>query len=121
MTIIWSEFSLPPINLWNVWNMQIPYEATILWDTHTEKRKGILGLSDAMSDMQWEKEHQQLAPHSEHYQKAKPEPIEVIEGWNLDFTLGNVIKYIGRYKFKGQSKQDLEKALWYLERAVKRL
>lgn len=74
-----------------------------------------------MSDLQWEKEHQQKAPHSEHYQKANPEPIEVIEGWELNFLLGNVVKYIGRYKFKGQSKQDLEKALWYLEREVKRL
>lgn len=67
----------------------------------------------------WKEEHQADAPASLHYQKVKPEPIEVIEGWQLSFNLGQVIKYIGRHKHKGSSKLDLQKALWYLEREVK--
>jgi len=65
-----------------------------------------------------EDEHRQSAPHSSHYQQVKPEPIEVIEGWQLSFNLGQVIKYIGRHKHKGQQRADLEKALWYLQREL---
>jgi hypothetical protein len=58
------------------------------------------------------------APGSAHYQQLSPEPIDVIELWNLDFHLGNVVKYIARSKYKGNEKQDLEKALWYLKRKL---
>jgi len=52
-----------------------------------------------------------------HYTELSPQPIEVIEAWNLNFRLGNVIKYIARHKRKGQV-EDLQKALWYLEREI---
>ena len=51
-----------------------------------------------------------------HYKK-QPEPIEVIENWQLGFHLGNVVKYISRWQDKGGI-QDLEKAKWYLERFI---
>jgi len=57
---------------------------------------------------------------SEHYKKTSIEAIDVIEDWDLNFNLGNVLKYIARLKTKGQGKQDLEKALWYLEREKNR-
>lgn len=42
-------------------------------------------------------------------------PIEVIEiTGHLDFSLGNSCKYILRHSFKGNPRQDIEKALWYL-------
>lgn len=46
------------------------------------------------------------------------EPIKVIESWGLGwgFCLGNALKYILRAPHKGSERQDLEKALWYLER-----
>jgi len=31
---------------------------------------------------------------------------------------GNVLKYIHRHKYKGNAKQDLEKARWYLDRLI---
>ena len=34
-----------------------------------------------------------------------------------DFCIGNAIKYILRAPYKGNEKQDLEKAKWYLDRA----
>lgn len=69
---------------------------------------------------EWARDNDLLktAPHSSHYQVLSPEPITVIEDWNLDFHLGNVIKYIARSKYKGSEKQDLEKALWYLKRKL---
>ncbi|NFF77530.1 DUF3310 domain-containing protein [Clostridium sporogenes] len=40
------------------------------------------------------------------------------EDWNLNFNLGNAIKYIARAEHKGNKKEDLEKAVWYLEREI---
>lgn len=44
------------------------------------------------------------------------EPIKVIEGTAAGFCVGNALKYIARASHKGSPKQDLEKALWYLNR-----
>jgi len=51
------------------------------------------------------------------------EAIKVIEAWQLDFHLGNVVKYIARAgkKDKDFFLQDLKKAKWYLNRAIDRL
>ena len=51
------------------------------------------------------------------------EAIEVIEDWNLDFHLGNAVKYICRAGFKDSATkaEDLEKALWYIKRKLKML
>ncbi|HNS35084.1 MAG TPA: DUF3310 domain-containing protein [Mesotoga sp.] len=47
------------------------------------------------------------------------EPIAVIAALGLlfPFCIGNAIKYICRYRSKG-GRKDLEKALWYLKKAV---
>jgi hypothetical protein len=48
------------------------------------------------------------------------EAIKVIEAWDLDFNLGNVLKYISRAGKKDEWRhlEDLEKAAWYLNRAI---
>lgn len=48
------------------------------------------------------------------------EAIKVIEAWNLGFNLGNTIKYISRAGIKDPEREieDLEKALWYLQREI---
>jgi hypothetical protein len=55
-----------------------------------------------------------------HYNTGKIEVIDFIEDQNLGFHLGNVIKYICRAKHKGKEMQDLEKALWYLQRYMEK-
>lgn len=55
-----------------------------------------------------------------HYIGDGLEVIEVIENWGLGFHLGNALKYILRSPKKGAPRQDLEKAIWYLERAQRR-
>lgn len=55
-----------------------------------------------------------------HYTQGKYEVIDVIEDWQLDFALGNAIKYIARAEHKGKYKEDLKKAIWYLQREVYR-
>lgn len=56
--------------------------------------------------------------HPSHYENAsaKVEPIVLCE--QLDFCLGNFVKYILRADFKGHRKQDLQKARFYLFRAI---
>lgn len=63
--------------------------------------------------------------HPEHYGGADNpyEAIKVIEAWNLDFNLGNAVKYIARAGKKGTPLNgmiDLEKAEWYLKRFISR-
>lgn len=55
-----------------------------------------------------------------HYTQGNIEVIEVIEDWKLNYNLGNAIKYIGRCEHKGNKKQDLEKAIWYIKRELER-
>lgn len=62
--------------------------------------------------------------HPDHYggQKNLYEAINVIEAWDLNFHLGNVIKYICRAGKKTDSQiEDLKKASWYLNRYIKEL
>lgn len=49
-----------------------------------------------------------------HYKEFRIQPIEFIEGNDLGFAVGNVIKYVCRYKFKN-GKEDLLKAKHYIE------
>lgn len=58
--------------------------------------------------------------HPDHY-KGKDNPyevIKVIDAWNLGFSLGNAIKYIGRAGAKGDKVEDLQKAIWYIQHEI---
>jgi hypothetical protein len=66
--------------------------------------------------------------HPQHYNEcgdrdadgsAKYEAIKVIEDWGLGFKLGNASKYICRAPHKGSDLEDIQKALWYVDRACK--
>ena len=61
--------------------------------------------------------------HPAHYHADTIEAIEVIEAWRLNFNRGNTIKYISRAGLKDPAREleDLNKALWYLKREIKRL
>ena len=63
--------------------------------------------------------------HPSHYGgKDNPyEAIKVIRAWDLDFSLGNAVKYISRAgKKKGESTaDDLKKAIWYLQNKIDEL
>ncbi len=56
--------------------------------------------------------------HPSHYNKNGIEAIDVIEAFNLNFNLGNAIKYILRCESKGKKEEDLKKAIWYLNREL---
>jgi len=58
--------------------------------------------------------------HPRHYNKGSIEVIDFIEDQEMNFNLGNVVKYVSRAGVKYPSKyvEDLSKALWYLEREI---
>jgi hypothetical protein len=56
-----------------------------------------------------------------HYQGNRFEVIDIIDDFNLSFNTGNAIKYILRADKKGNHKQDLLKAIWYLEHELNKL
>ena len=58
--------------------------------------------------------------HPSHYNMGKIEVIDIIEDHDLNFNLGNVIKYVLRAPHKGEPVEDLEKALWYISRELNR-
>ena len=62
----------------------------------------------------------EMVNHPTHYGGAENqyEAIKVIEAWDLGFCLGNTIKYISRAGKKDNIVQELEKALWYLDREI---
>ena len=59
--------------------------------------------------------------HPPHYKTGGIETIDFIEAKGLGYHLGNVIKYITRADHKGNRKEDLLKAQWYLNRAISNL
>lgn len=56
-----------------------------------------------------------------HYKVGGIETIDFIEAKGLSYNLGNVVKYVTRAGYKGDPKQDLEKARWYLTREIEAL
>lgn len=50
------------------------------------------------------------------------ETIKVIDAWELNFCLGNAVKYISRAGKKDPEKriEDLRKAIWYIQHEIER-
>ena len=66
-------------------------------------------------------EEKEMVNHPSHYNMGKYEAIDVIEDWNLNFNLGNAVKYLARAGHKGNIIEDLKKAKWYIDREIQRL
>lgn len=68
-----------------------------------------------------------MVNHPDHY-CGKIEVIDVIDAYDLNFELGNVVKYVLRAGNKVDSDksveekaiEDLQKACWYLRREIER-
>lgn len=56
----------------------------------------------------------------EYYKSNGLEAIDIIEAYDLQFNLGNALKYILRAGKKSSKEVDLNKAIWYLQREVQR-
>lgn len=57
-----------------------------------------------------------------HYTEGRTyEPRKVIEDWDLDFYLGNALKYISRAGRKNDAIEDLQKAKQYIDFEIEKL
>lgn len=62
-----------------------------------------------------------MVNHPPHY-TSHPSGIETIQiTEHMGFCLGNAIKYILRSELKGKKVEDLEKAVWYINREIARV
>ena len=77
------------------------------------------------ADISYENEFRFDNVHApKHYLHGKKETIDVIQDCMTGdefhgYLKGNIIKYVARYKFKGEPTEDLQKASWYLNRLIK--
>ncbi|MCA2570654.1 DUF3310 domain-containing protein [Microcystis sp. M42BS1] len=51
----------------------------------------------------------------DHYKQAEVEPWDIVHMYNLDYYLGNALKYILRHEKKGKA-TDIDKAIHYLQK-----
>ena len=56
--------------------------------------------------------------HPAHYKIGGIETIDFIEAKKLNYNLGNAVKYVTRADHKGNRREDLEKARWYINREI---
>ena len=70
--------------------------------------------------LMFEIEEKEMINHPSHYNMGI-EAIDYIESHDMNFNIGNVIKYTTRAKHKNNELEDLKKALWYLQREIANL
>lgn len=67
-----------------------------------------------------EKEGHDAVNHPSHY-TSHPSGIECIQiTEHMGFNLGNALKYVWRADLKGNATQDMEKAIWYINRELEK-
>ena len=67
------------------------------------------------------KQRKETINHPNHYGgDTTYEVIKVIDAWgfNTSFCLGNALKYIARCNKKNNKKEDLQKAIWYINKEI---
>jgi len=57
--------------------------------------------------------------HPPHYTTGQIECLDYILDQQLNYCAGQVVKYVTRYRYKGQPVQDLQKAHFYLKRLLR--
>lgn len=69
------------------------------------------------------KDSDKSVDHPEHYRPGTYEAINVINAWELNFSLGNAVKYICRAGRKDPNKEieDLKKAMFYIQSEIDRI
>lgn len=59
-----------------------------------------------------------MVNHPPHYTKGRIDVLDFIEDQKFGYLDGQIIKYISRYRYKGQPLEDLRKAQFYLNRLI---
>lgn len=83
------------------------------YDAHCRRRHGE---DDADPSVE---EWRSIVEHPKHYTWLPVEAIEITE--RFDFLVGNALKYLIRHQHKGKPLEDLRKARFYIDRAIKNM
>ena len=62
-----------------------------------------------------------VAPTVQMPHRDRIDPIEIIEDWDLHFHCGTAINHIAQHKLRGRPIEDIQEAIWYLERYMELL
>lgn len=86
---------------------------------------GMNGLSEGMGEETKVPEAPDMVNHPPHYNTGRFEVIDMIEdtlgGEGFEkYCIGTALKYLMRYEHKWNPLQDLEKAAWYLNKAIEK-
>lgn len=60
-----------------------------------------------------------MVNNPDHYTQGGIETYDFIRAKKLSYELGNVVKYVTRAPYKGNYVEDLKKARWYLDAAIR--
>lgn len=81
--------------------------------------KWVIRLIIIWHNVEWGKKMDRINKPN-HYNIGDIEVIDFIDSWSLNFNLGNVIKYVIRCNYKENKVEDLQKAIYYIEREINR-
>lgn len=106
----------------NMWDTRYELDKTLQTWVCSEIDACNIPLTDISSLCNFEPKDERLpinnpspVSHPLHYNAHNIEVIDFIQDWELNFTLGNAIKYICRSPYKGKQIEDIQKAIQYLE------
>ena len=111
------EFECSECGSPNTYLLKSDFGGEYTYDMHC-KFCGYVGMTEVLP----EEPTEDLVNNPSHYRKH-PSGVECIDiTEHMDFCLGNAVKYIWRAGLKGDKEvQDLQKAIFYLNRKIKLL
>ena len=105
-------------------NKTYPYKKSKFTETNVDTSSVVLGDSISVKDLlQRQESNKEMVSHPDHYDVGDKtyEPYKVIASWDLNFNIGNAVKYLSRYKKKWNPIEDLNKAKQYIDFEIERL
>jgi hypothetical protein len=91
------------------------------WATPAKEEAAKISLDDCTTELDWDKDEEDMVGSPKHYNSGNIECIEAIEESMSSvafkgYLKGNCMKYLWRYDYKGKQVEDLQKAGWYLNK-----
>jgi hypothetical protein len=99
---------------WDPWRFE-PAAALQVQPTTPEKAPDVSLKDTNPKEESAKSEKSDAVFRPQHFTRLFPEPVTVINAWNMGFNLGNAVKYIARAGHKDDLEQDLRKAMRYIE------
>lgn len=110
-----------PKDIANATGFAYKYVNQVLWHWRNKQKnvKVVKYLSEVLEgEKEFGNSNVDLVNQPPHYTQGGIETIDFIEAKQLNYNLGNVVKYITRADHKGNRLEDLKKARWYLDREI---